>query len=262
LHMFIISKIFLTLTDPGVVVLVLLVIGTCLLWLRPKAGKWLLAITVTFCVMISTLPVGGLMIATLEDRFPVVTSVTGPVDGIIVLGGSVDQYASQSRNQIVLNNGAERLTSFVALARQFPKAKLVFTGGSGRLDQTYKEADTARDFFTSIGLLESRGIYEDQSRNTFENGVFTQRLIKPKTSERWILITSARHMPRSMGVFRQLGWNLIPYPVDYFTKGVGKLGLQFNLKNGLGSLHSGLREWMGLAVYRILDRTNEFFPGP
>ena len=92
--MFIISKIFSTLTDPGVVVLVLLVIGTCLLWLRPKAGKWLLAITVTFCVIISTLPVGGLMIATLEDRFPVVTYVTGPVDGIIVLGGSVDQYVS------------------------------------------------------------------------------------------------------------------------------------------------------------------------
>jgi uncharacterized SAM-binding protein YcdF (DUF218 family) len=260
--MFIISKIFLTLSDPGVVVLLLLVIGTFLLWLRPIAGKWLLAVTVVSCVIISTLPVGGLMIAALEDRFPVVTSVSGPVEGIIVLGGSVDQYLSQSRKQIVLNNGAERLTSFVALARQFPKAKLVFTGGSGRLDQTYKEADTARDFFTSIGLPESRGIYEDQSRNTFENGVFTHRLLKPKKSERWILITSARHMPRSMGVFRQLGWNLIPYPVDYFTKGVGKLGLQFNLKNGLGSLHSGMREWMGLAVYRILDRTDEFFPGP
>jgi len=260
--MFLTSKIFLTLTDPGVVVLLLLIIGTSLLWQRPKAGKCLLAATVTFCVIISTLPVGGLMIATLEDRFPVVTSVLGPIDGIIVLGGVVDQHTSQSRKQIVLSNGAERLTSFVALARQFPKAKLVFTGGSGRLDQTYKEADTARDFFTSIGLPQSRGIYEDQSRNTFENGIFTHRLIKPKRGDRWILITSARHMPRSMGVFRQLGWNLIPYPVDYLTRGVGKLGLQFNFKNGLGSLHSGLREWMGLAVYRILDRTNKFFPGP
>lgn len=71
------------------------------------------------------------MVATLEDRFPVVTSVTGTVDGIIVLGGRVDQYASQSRKQIVLNNGSERLTDFVALARQFLKVKLVFTGGSG-----------------------------------------------------------------------------------------------------------------------------------
>ena len=262
MNMFIISKIFLTLTDPGVVVLLLLIIATFLIWLRPKAGKLLLALTVTFCVIISTLPVGGLMIATLEDRFPVVTSVTGPVDGIIVLGGSVDQYASHIRKQIVLNNGAERLTSFLALARKFPTAKLVFTGGSGRLDQTYKEADTARDFFTSMGLPQSRVIFEDQSRNTFENGVFTHRLVKPKTSERWILITSARHMPRSMGVFRQLGWNTIPYPVDYFTKGIKKVGLQFNLKNGMGSLHSGMREWMGLAVYKILDRTNEFFPGP
>lgn len=203
--MFIISKIFLRLTDPGVVVLVMLVIGIYLLWLRPKAGKWLLAITVTFCFIISTLPVGGLMIATLEDRFRVVISVTERVDGIIFLCGSVDQYASQSRKQIGPNNGAERLTNFVALVRQSPKAKLVFTGGSGRFNQTYKEAGTARNFFTSTGLRESRDIYEDQSRNTFENEVFTQRLIKPRTSERWILITSARHMPRPMSVFRQLG---------------------------------------------------------
>jgi uncharacterized SAM-binding protein YcdF (DUF218 family) len=260
--MFIISKIFLTLTNPGAIVLILLIIATGLVWLRPNVGKWLLAITMTFCIIISTLPIGGLMIATLEDRFPVVTSVAGPVTGIIVLGGSVDQYTSQSRKQIVLNNGAERLTSFVALARQFPKAKLVFTGGSGSLDQTYKEAETAREFFASMGLPQSRVIYEDQSRNTFENGVFTHRLIKPKALEKWILITSARHMPRSMGVFRQLGWNPIPYPVDYFTKGTGNFRLQFNLETGLGSLHSGMREWMGLAVYKILDRTNEFFPGP
>ncbi len=159
------------------------------------------------------------MIAVLEDRFPVITSITEPVDGIIVLGGSVDQYLGQTRKQIILNNAAERLTSFVALARQFPKAKLVFTGGSGRLDQTHKEADTAREFFTSMGLPQSRIIFEDRSRNTFENGIFTHRLVKPKASERWLLITSARHMPRSIGVFRQLGWNTIPYPVDYHTEG-------------------------------------------
>lgn len=262
LHMFIISKIFLTLTDPGAVLLLLLIIATLLIWLRPRIGKWLLTITIAACVAISTLPIGTLLVAVLEDRFPAVHSVEGPIDGIIVLGGSVDQYLSAHRKQIVLNNGAERLTSFVALARQFPNAKLVFTGGSGRLDQTHKEADTVRQFFTSMGIPQSRVIYEDQSKNTFENGVFTHRLLKPNPTERWILITSARHMPRSMGVFRNLGWNPIPYPVDYFTYGVDKAGFQFNLKNGMGSLHAGMREWMGLAVYKLLDRTNEFFPAP
>ncbi len=90
------------------------------------------------------------MVAALEDRFPVVTSVKGPVDGVIVLGGSVDQYLSQYRKQVVLNNGGERMTGFVALARQYPNAKLIFTGGSGRLEQKYKEADTARAFFYVI----------------------------------------------------------------------------------------------------------------
>ncbi len=223
---------------------------------------WLLTATVTFCVLISTLPIGTLMIATLEDRFPVITSISGKVDGIIVLGGSVDQYLSQQRNQIILNNAAERMTNFVTLARKFPNAKLVFTGGSGSIDQTYKEADTAREFFVSIGLPRSRVIYEDQSRNTYENGIFTQTLVKPKPTERWILITSARHMPRAIGVFRKLNWDMTPYPVDYLTQGVGIDGLRFNLKIGLGSLHSGMREWMGLIVYKFLDRTNEFFPGP
>ncbi len=202
------------------------------------------------------------MVATLEDRFPVVKSIDTPVDGIIVLGGSVDQYLTQRRQQIVLNNGAERMTSFVALAKEFPEAKLVFTGGSGRLDQTHKEAETVKRFFTLMGIPESRMIYEDQSRNTFENGVFTHRLIKPKPSQRWILITSARHMPRAIGVFRNLDWELLPYPVDYFTKGFKDEGLHFNLINGLKSLHSGTREWLGLFIYRILGRTNEFFPGP
>ena len=154
------------------------------------------------------------------------------------------------------------MTSFVALARKHPNAKLVFTGGSGRLNQKYKETDTARELFTSLGLPASRVIYEDRSRNTFENGVFSHRLVKPQPSERWVLITSARHMPRSVGVFNKLEWKVLPYPVDYFTYGVGDDGLQFYLANGLKSFHSGLREWMGMAIYKFLGRTEEFFPGP
>ena len=140
------------LTDPGTVVLLLLLIATLLIWLRPRAGKWLLAITVAFCFIISTLPVGRVMIAVLEDRFPIITSITEPVDGIIVLGGSVDQYLGQTRKQIILNNAAERLTSFVALARQFPKAKLVFTGAQAAWIKPIKKQIPPGSFLPQWGF--------------------------------------------------------------------------------------------------------------
>ena len=217
----------------------------------------------TFVALITVFPVGYFMTQTLEDRFPAPKTISGQVDGIIVLGGTVRQLTTKFRGQVSLTGGAERLTEFIVLAKKYPNAKLAFSGGSGLLmHQDVKETETARRFFAQMGLDISRILFEDQSRNTYENAVYSYRLLAPKPHERWVLITSASHMARSVGVFRKAGWNLIPFPVDYATFGQSQINIGFNFVSGIKGFAGALREWSALLVYYLLDRTDTFFPAP
>jgi uncharacterized SAM-binding protein YcdF (DUF218 family) len=262
--MFVLSKVYLYLSSPGVWAFGLLLAGTVLLWTRwRRAGRWLLTATVAFIAVVTVLPAGPAMLIVLENRFPTLIEPEPPVHGIIVLGGSVDQFVTQARGQPALTDGAERLTEAVTLARLFPDARIVFTGGSGRLTrQDVKETTVATMFFARMGLDPDRLELEEDSRNTFENAVFTRRMVGPKPEERWLLVTSAGHMARSVGAFRKAGWEPIPYPVDYRTTGFGALRFGTDMVSGLGTFSVALREYMALAVYRALGRTDTLFPAP
>ena len=262
--MFVLSKIFLFVINPGVWVPGLLLIGVALLWTRwSRTGRRLLTGLTVFLLLIAVVPLGQTIIAPLENRFPTVEKIDGPVNGIIVLGGTVVQSLTLDRGQPALSDGAERLTEFVKLARAYPHARLIFTGGSGSiLRQDLKEADTARQFLQEMGLDTGRVTFEADARNTMENALFSYRLMQPAANERWLLVTSASHMPRAMGVFRKAGWQPTAYPVDYKTFRHYDWSPGFNLTGGLGTLGDGLYEWLGLAIYRLLGRSEEFFPGP
>lgn len=262
--MFVFSKVYLHLANPGFWVFGLLLAGTVLLWTRwRRAGRWVVTATMAFVALVTVLPVGAAMLAVLEDRFPVVLEPEAPVHGIVVLGGSVNQFITEARGQPALTERAERLTETVALARRFPEARIVFTGGSASVTRPdVKETMVARMFFQGMGVDPARLVLEEESRNTFENAVFTRRLVDPKPGERWLLVTSADHMPRSVGAFRQAGWELVPYPVDYRTAGLGALRPGTNMIAGLRWFADALREYMALAVYRVLGRTDALFPGP
>ena len=142
----------------------------------------------------------------------------------------------------------------------YPDAVLLFTGGSGSLtDQKNKSSGVARMIFSQLGLDLERIQFESDSKNTAESALRSYELIQPSPDQPWILITSAFHMPRSVGLFRKVGWNVIPYPVDFST--TKRADLSFNLQN-IGSFSQGIREWIGLLVYRTFGKTSSFFPGP
>ena len=150
-----------------------------------------------------------------------------------------------------------------ALAEKYPRAKLVFSGGSGSLFYQYlKEADAVKPLLRQLGIDLKRMIFEKKSRNTAENAAFSYRLAKPEKGQVWILVTSAFHMPRAVGSFRKAGWEVIPYPVDYMTKEEADFPLQFNFANGLGSLGGALHEFLGLLFYWLDGKTDQMFPGP
>lgn len=205
------------------------------------------------------LPVPNLVLAPLEDRFPLPLHLPDRVEGIIVLGGAVDPIETVTRGIPSLNDAAERMTTFVKLAQLYPAAKKVFTGGNGTLKDTkIAEADVARQLFNDLGLDTSQVAFEEKSRNTYENALFSKELVHPASGGTWILITSAMHMPRAVGIFRKLGWPILPYPVAYKSDKdyVG------DFAGALAAIDDGAREWLGLFAYRILDRTDAVFPGP
>ena len=170
-----------------------------------------------------------------------------------------------ARDTVTLIESGARMSVAVALTRRFPQARLVFTGGSAALfgDQS-PEADAARRLFLELGVAPERMSFEDRSRNTYENAIFTRDLVHPQPGSRWLLVTSAFHMPRAMGIFRAAGFPVIAVPADYWTLGDARdfLRLQGDATHGLEMTEIGLREWIGLVAYRLTGRTDTLLPGP
>lgn len=257
------SKILWFVLRPATFALLLALVGLALMWRGRRAGRWLLLLGLGFFVLMLATPIAPLVVMPLEDRFARPTAMPAHVDGIIVLGGAVDQNITEARGIPSLNGAAERMTELVALARRYPDARLVFTGGQGSLVHgSLTEADVARALWTALGVDPARVVYEDQARNTFENAVLTKALVQPRPGETWLLVTSASHMPRSVGVFRRAGWNVVPWPVNYRT-GHGFAALyDAPFVERIGQFEVGLREWIGLAAYRLMGRTDALFPAP
>lgn len=262
---FYLSKFLWFVTSPDNLLVIVLGIGGLLLWTRrgKTIGRWIVLAVVGVVLLIAVFPVGQTMVSVIEDRFPAVRNLPDRVDGIVVLGGVISPVLSVSRGEEVISGSFERLLAFSRLARRYPDARLVFTGGaSDPFYPEFKEARLISDLLSDLGVDVDRVVFEEQSRNTVENAILTKELVGPVSGQTWVLITSAFHMPRAVGCFRQAGWHVIPYPVDYHTAGSDSLTLGFNFAGNLASLRSTLHEYLGLFFYWLTGKTSDLFPGP
>ncbi len=261
---FFLSKTLGVLALPSSLLLIALVAGAALLFGRwRRAGLWLVGLAAAAAAAAAVLPLGPWLMRPLEERFPQIVDLPAEVDGIVVLGGSFRLGLTADRGQVSLNWTAERVTAFVALARRYPTARLIFTGGVGSLRaRPLTEADAARRLFADLGLDTARILFEGRSRNTHENALFAKELAGPEAGEVWLLITSANHMPRAVGSFRKVGFTVTPHPVDYSTTQAGAVDWTPQLGKGLIWLDRTAHEWYGLVVYRLYGWTDELFPGP
>lgn len=259
---FVASKIFQSLTRPGDLLLYTLFAGVLFLWFSRtrRFGVVLTSLAALGFALVMYPPMGALVSAPLERRFPRPASLPDKVDGIIVLGGAIEPYATLTRGTPALNTDAERMTEFVRLAKIYPTARLVFSGGSGMLDWDwrYTEAKAARQFFEQQGLDARRVTFEDKSRNTFENIQNSKALVKPRRGQVWLLVQSAVAVPRSVGIFSKAGWPVIPVPVAYKSDN----DYNTHLSDGLGMIDRAAHEWIGLIVYRLTGKTDTLFPSP
>ena len=261
---FVVAKILGFFALPANTLVVLGALGTVLARRWKRAGVRLAVGAMLAIAVCGLSPLGNALMLPLEERFPPWDPSHGPPDGIVVLGGAFENAVAGAHGDVALNDAAERMTSAVELARRFPSARILFSGGSGQLLASGpSEAALAQRLFANLGIDPARLLLEDRSRDTTENATFSKALVKPKPGERWLLVTSASHMPRAVGAFRHAGFPVEPYPVDWRTRGRIDLILPFaNVSDGLKRTDTATREWVGLVVYRLTGRTSELFPGP
>lgn len=260
---FSVSKILWFLAAPSNLAVVATVVGVALLFTpRRRLGRAFATTGAVALVLVAFSPFGKVVMGPLEDRFPIADDPARPIAGIVVLGGA----AGVTRGQVTFNDAASRMTAAVGLALKHPLARIVFAGGdAGFFDRgPVTEAEAAVALFRDVGVAPERITFEDRSRNTRENALFARDLVARRPGERWVLVTSAFHMPRAIGCFRAVGLDLEAYPVDFRTEGRAAQDLRpfGRLSDGMRTTDLAVKEWIGLVTYRLAGYTAELLPSP
>jgi uncharacterized SAM-binding protein YcdF (DUF218 family) len=259
-----VTKIFWMLFSPLSLSMLLVALGLVLSFTRWRRTTRVAIVVglglLTLCVVTN---IGDVLIRPLETRFSRPTE-PAHIDGIVVLGGGMDAAVTSAMGGWELNQSGDRFVEALRLALHHREAKVLVSGGVavGSLGNE-PEAVSGGRFFAAFGIAPDRLLLEDKSRNTEENAQFSEALAAPKPGETWLLVTSAFHMPRAMGLFRKAGFAVVPWPTDYFTGADAGFGLK--LGNGMDNLQTiniAVREWVGLVGYWATGRIDSVLPGP
>lgn len=205
---------------------------------RQRTGLALAWLSASLLIAIGVVPSAIWLLRPLEFQYGRPEHPLTSVNGILILGGG--------------ESNRSRLLGGYILARRYPSAVVVYSGGSNRLfgPQDTQGAGRSRSMLLDLGLSPARLIVEDRSRNTWENILFTRDVIKPKPGETWILATSAVQLPRAMGVARRLDWRFVAWPTDWIT-GQHVFSGYFLVPLNLGLFDEAVREWIGFFAYRL-----------
>ena len=266
---FYLAKVLGFLLQPSTLIALLIGYGSILIWTGwARWGRRFVTIGAALLLLAGLSPLGNALILPLEDRFPRADLDAPPPTGFIILGGAEDRLVGAARGAPALNEAAERLLEAAVLFRRYPEALIAFSGGdAGILYKSDSEAEGAESLLTALGVPRDRLILEAKSRDTYENAAFLKSELTRSGAlgpgKRWLLITSAYHMPRAIGAFRQAGFEVEAWPVDYRTRGKADLTRPFDkVSEGLRRVDVAAREWFGLLAYWLRGRSDALFPAP
>lgn len=260
---FALSKIFWFVVQPISLIGLLVLTGMlCALLRLRRLGLFFSTLGLLILALGAWTSTGALLLHPLEDHFARPDPAPTDVAGIIVLGGGFEGGVNLVRGGYELNASGDRFVEAAVLARRYPQARVVVTGGNGSMTlEGEGDGETAPRLLTALGVEPTRLVLETRSRNTYENAVFTRELVQPRQDETWLLVTSAFHIPRSVGLFRKAGFDVVPWPADYRTAGNEPIGLaRDNVADSMQNLSLGVREWIGLLAYRLTGRIDSILP--
>jgi uncharacterized SAM-binding protein YcdF (DUF218 family) len=200
-------------------------------------------------------PLSNFLLSKMEEYIQPSKYPVQQLTGVVVLGGSFNSgLESKERNEVSLNSSAERLTKTLEIYKKNPRLLILFSGFSGELKpQGWSESDMAKKFFLDQGVKLDNLIFENQSRNTFENIKYSKDIITNYKGT-WGLITSANHMPRSFFTFKKQDLILEPISVDYKTGTSKVFWINFDISSGINNWSIILHELIGISYYKVTNK--------
>ena len=258
---FYLSKIFWLILNPFNLFIFITLLSIFLYFLNLRRVSLIIfLINFIFILIISFLPIGNFLIYKIEKEYHSNTKIPERVDGILILGGATNPLLFKEYDQISLGGSAERLVESVIVIKKFKKAKVIFSGGSGVINRPdLGHSQVAKSFYKKIGIETNKIIFEDDSRNTYENIIYSKKIAKPKINENWLLITSASHMKRALLIANKNNWKITPYAVDFKNTKNFKFIPNLKLLKNINSFQQGSHEWLGLISYYLMGRTDKVF---
>ncbi len=241
---------------PVPVICEVLILGLVLLWWtrRQKAGKVLVTVGTLMLLLLGNSRVSGSLLSSLEQRYhPLALSslpaTTGAMKAtyVVVLGSSYSPDPRVDLDSHLSEDGLGRLVEGVRICRTLDGCKLILSGGPPAA------ARTMGQIALSLGVRQQDIILEQNSRNTEQEARFIQPTVG-KTP--FLLVTSASHMPRAMGLFRKLGMQPTAAPTDYLAKQGGPF-VPDDIYPGIDGLHQAERtvyEYLGITWEKLLGQ--------
>jgi uncharacterized SAM-binding protein YcdF (DUF218 family) len=228
-----------------------------LIYIRKDRGR-AAGFLVFFAVVVlwgSSMPlVGNAVMGRLERTYPPARLREVPVSKcLVLLGGAVDPIAPP-REEVELNEGADRVRE-AALLYNVAKVQTIIASGGKQPWSPYEESEARamRTLLLEWGVPKGMVVIEEKSRNTRENAVNTIEMLQHMDCGTPLLVTSAAHMKRAVGAFAVLGQKVIPVPVDVRAINAGDLMWKDFLPtvDGLKMTTDAVREWIGRKVYEM-----------
>ena len=259
--MYFFSKFIWYLLTPLNFLIILIIFGFFFKFLNKTIfSKIFFSFSFFFIIIVGVFPLGNFFLFKLEQNYQALSTIPNDIDGILILGGPSSSGLTRQHDQVSFNEAGERLTETIKIIKNFNPNKIIFSGGSD--DQTFKNshAYVAKKFFSEIGIDVNKFYFEYQSRNTYENILFSKKIANPAKDEKWLIITSSFHMKRTMNIAEKLEWNLIPYPVDFRTGKYFSFKPSFvNFLENFNTFNLASHEFFGLISYYILGRTSKIY---
>ena len=238
------------------IAIILVLIFFYLLNKNKKIELFLRKFLLAYILIVVIFPTGTLMLYSLESKYMHQVNEFNDIDGILVLSGMENTYMTDEYGQFYLEGSQSRIIESIRLQKKHPNARIIFSGGSGDYFSKNVTNSIPKQFYEEFAFDPKMMNFESQSTNTYENIINSKTLIKPKDDEKWILITSAFHMNRSINTAANLKWELTPYPVDFkLSKDLFREILKFNLFENIKHFQIASHEILGIMIYKLMGRS-------
>ncbi|MCA0371164.1 MAG: YdcF family protein [Proteobacteria bacterium] len=250
------------LINPTNVIVSLLCIGFIFMFLKRRAlGATFFGLGLGCFILVGMMPLGPWALSFLENRFPVPQTLPQDAAGFIILGGSFDTPLASKRGATSYTRAGGRFYEALRVVSKAPTLPVLFSGGGVSWPGVKSESQTAREILRDLHIPADRFLFEDKSKSTWENASQSFKLIHPQPQDKWILITSAVHMPRAVENFRRAGWHVIPFCVDYL--GAPHVAWEpFAIHKNITSWSHAMREIVSLMRDFALGRSKVFIAAP